>query len=162
MRNLRVELQRRHAPVRRLKAGHRAALAARRDLEAHGEPLYLIPVAHPDRKFFIAAAARKKTSLFYVDRRAAIFRGAAALHRAAELVRQQLHTVAYPQHGGIGGQQLHRDRRRVRIKHAARSAGNYNSRRIGLTELLYRRIPEKYLAVDAKLAHASCDQLCIL
>ena len=86
----------------------------------------------------------------------------AALYDAAEGVGQQLHTVAYSEHGDAGLYELDGDGWRVVVKHAARAAGEDDSGRVRRFELFCGRVPEEYFAVNSEFAHAARDELCVL
>lgn len=160
--DFRMELERRHHAVFGLEPGHSAAFAARRDAEASRQLFDFVPVAHPDVELFVAAAAREEPSALDVDDRAPVLRRFAALYNAAEGVGQQLHTVAYSEHGDAGLYELDRHCGRVVVKHAARAAGEDDSGRIRRFELFCGRVPEEYFAVNSEFAHAARDELCVL
>ncbi len=159
--DLRVEL---HAVILALLVGDEgigSVGGGRDDLETLGQRRDAVAVAHPDLMARAGGpeALEQLAILVDVEEGAAEFAVMAALDLAAELHAHRLLAVADAEHRQAAVEDDLRRARRAFVDRRSRAAGQDHGFRLKALEALFGGLEGNDLAIDARFAHAACDQL---
>ena len=160
MDDLGVELDAIHAAIVR-KGRHRRVAAGGERVEARRQLGDMVAVAHPHRKLAVEAF-EQAVRLADREKGGAVLAGRARVDLAAEVMGDQLHSVADAQHRNAGAQRLRVDLRRAGLVDARRPAREDEAGRLPALQLVPWRRAWHELAVHARLANATRDELAVL
>ena len=161
--DLGVELHAEETPGRIAERLDRRVGALREHGPAGRQRLHAVAVRHPhgdlaaDRE-----AAEQVVGVGDLDRRAAVLATVGGRDARTGLDVQDAHAVADAEHRHAELEDAARELRRARDVHARRAAGQDDAGRLALRDLLDVDRAGQDLAVDARLADAARDQLCVL
>ncbi len=85
-----------------------------------------------------------------------------ALDGSSEIARHQLHPVTDPESGNAELEDPRIELRGSVAVHGSRAAGEHERSGVPSSDLVCRQLVPDELRVDARLAHAPCDELAVL
>jgi hypothetical protein len=135
----------------------------RRCRKSAGQPGHVVAVAHPNVELEGKLVEQGGLAAQHLERRGAVLAPRGRLARAAEVDRDELHPVTNAEDRDVDPViKVGSHARSVRIGHTRRTSRKYYTLWPPCIDRLGRQVKRMYLAIDALLAHAPCDQLCIL
>src|SRR5205807_4698048 len=135
--------------------------AAGQRMEARRQLGDVVAVAHPDRH--LGGQAREEVpGVLHLDEGGSVFAVVGGQDLAAEVVSDQLHAVADPEHGDAGLERGRVDLGGAAVIDAGRAAAQDQAGRLPVLQLRPGNGAQYQLAVDACLADAPGDQLRVL
>ena len=156
-----VELERVQPARLVAHGGVRAGERAGGRLEARGQHLHLVAMAHPDVELG-RQPGEEMTPGHNLDARVAVFAVGAGLHRAAERLRGELHAVADAQNRNAEVEQGGVAERGALFEDAVRSARENDAGRHPRAQGVGGRVEADDLRVDVLLADPAGDELGVL
>ncbi len=176
MNHFRMELKAIQPPRRVSHGRHRAILRAGQCLEASRQTVDPVTVTHPDRKRLeigdwrpvlsevegLEISKQRHFGMHQFDFCWAVLAFGGRIHLTAQVVGQQLHTVADAQHRQSALQYVTGQVRCVGCVDAGRSAAQDEAHWAQPGHLLGRRVMGYQLTVNFRLTHAAGDKLAIL
>ena len=158
--DLGVELHAVERPLRVLEGGDRRRGGARRHLCPVRRSGHRVAVTHPDG--LLLRQPRKESAPLRMKLGLAELGDAGPLDAPAEILRHQLHAVADPEHRDPEFEELRVDLRRPLGVDRRRPAREHDRGRPASPHLRGADSVADELRVDARLAHATSDQLGVL
>src|SRR5210317_1317358 len=147
-----------------LDAAYRGVVRLGNFLEATGDDLNMITVAHPDRAVTIdKKAVKKRAGRIFRQKVGMTILALACRHDpATEMVTHQLHAIADTQHGDPHFEEFFLYRRCAPVINGLRPPGKDDPRGIECLDLSQAHIKRMQLAVDMRFTHPSGNQLGVL
>ncbi len=143
-----------------LERGDGCTCAGGGHLESFGCNGHAVTVAHPHRLRRGQTVVQHTTGHRQVS--AAVLTGSGVRDRASESIRHGLEAVADAEHRDVQVEQLRVEFRSAGLVHARGAAGQDHRKGFLGCDLIDARGVRNNLRIDVGLAHASCDQLCVL